>query len=428
MNYVIIGNSAAGVACVEAIRSRDKKSKITIISEETYHIYSRCLLSYYLAGDIKEEKLVYRTDDFYKENNVETMIGSLCEKVLPKEKTVKLKGGGSVKFDSLLIATGARSKFPDMKGAEKDGFLGLRTIKDAGLLLSRLKNVKTAAILGGGLIGLKAAYGISAHKKDVRVIVKSNQVLSQVLDKKAGAIFQDWIAKKGISIMTGLEALEVLGKSAVEGVRLDNGKTLDCQMVIVGKGVLPNTEIVKDTGIKIGEGIMVDEHLATSVDSIYAAGDVAQARDRITGETGIHALWPIAVEEGRIAGLNMAGEKAVYDGSMGMNAVEFFGLPLVSMGLARPKEGLEELTCEDKARNIYKKVVLKGNVIVGMIFVGDIRSAGVIGGLIKNRIDISSVKDALLDERFDFAKIAGLVKENAGKFSSDEFKDIILTY
>jgi NAD(P)H-nitrite reductase large subunit len=214
----------------------------------------------------------------------------------------------------------------------------------------------------------------------------------------------------------------------VEAVALDNGETLDCEMVIVGKGVRPNIELANGTGIEVGEGILVNEFLETNLRGIYAAGDVAQAKDRITGESRINALWPIAVEEGRVAGLNMAGDRVPYDGSMGMNSVEFFGLPLVTMGITRLKEGLAELVCEDKNRNLYKKVVLKGNTLVGMIFVNDIENAGVVGNLIRHKIDVSSVKDMLLDEHFDFAKVAQLIKEHKDAFGSEEFRDITLTY
>jgi NAD(P)H-nitrite reductase large subunit len=429
LRHVIIGNSAAGIACIEAIRSKDKKSEITVISEEDYRIYSRCLLSYLVAGDIKDDGLLYRGDDFYTASGVEPILGCRCEKVLPEEKVLKIKGKSDLKFDRLLIATGARPNFPDIKGIDKKGVFGLRTIDDARRIMKRLKDTKTIAILGGGLIGLKSAYGLSTHNKEIRVIVKSNQVLSQILDKSAASIFQNWIEARGIRIMTGLEAKEVLGKDNVEGVAMDDGKTLECEMVVVGKGVEPNVDIVRTSGIEVADGILVDERLRTNFDCIYAAGDVAQGADRVTGESKINALWTVAVEEGRVAGLNMAGEKAVYDGSMAMNSVEFFGLPVVAMGVTKPKgEGFRELVREERERNIYKKVVLKDNLVMGVIFVNDIKSAGVLGGLMRNKIDVSGIEEALVEENFDFAKVAPLIKANRDKFKAEEFKDIILAY
>lgn len=430
MDYVIIGNSASGIACVEAIRSKDKKSGIAIVSEEDYHIYSRCLLSYYLAGDIAEEKLTYRPDDFYKANKVASMVGYKCEKVLPEKKVLKIDGKKDIKFDKLLIAAGARPKFPEIPGVDKKGVMGLRTIRDAKAIQALIKETKTVAILGGGLIGMKAAYGLSTHGKDVRVIVKSGQVLSQILDKKAAAIFQEWIGKKGITIMTGLEAKEISGKDKVRSVILDNGEEIECEMIVVGKGVQPNTDIVKDSGIKIDEGILVNEYLETNIESIYASGDIAQAKDVVTGESRINALWPIAVEEGRIAGLNIAGEKTAYEGSLAMNSVEFFGLPVISVGITRPKSGagFEEIVYEDASRALYKKIVIKDQTPVGMIFVNDIKNAGIVGLLIRNKIDISGIKSSILEENFDFAKIADIVKDKAGKFKQEEFKDIIITY
>jgi NAD(P)H-nitrite reductase large subunit len=275
---------------------------------------------------------------------------------------------------------------------------------------------------------LKSAYGLSAHSKDIRVIVKSGHVLSQVLDRNSASYFEDWIGRKGISIMTGLEATEIAGDNSVKGVVLDDGKMLDCEMVVVGKGVQPNVEIAKESNLNIDEGITVDDHLRTNIDYVYSAGDVAQAKDLLAGEARINALWPNAVEQGKVAGLNMAGAEVVYDGSMTMNSVEFFGLPVISMGITRPKEGFEEIICEDKDKGIYKKIVMKGGVVVGMIFIKDIRSAGVVGALIRKRINASAIKEDLLDENFDFAKIAGLIAEHRNEFKQEEFKDIILTY
>jgi NAD(P)H-nitrite reductase large subunit len=416
------------VACVEAIRSKDKRSKVTILSAEDYPVYSRCLLSYFLAGDIEEKKLAYRPEAFYKTNKAEALTGYTCEKIIPEKRVLKIRGSKDIAFDRLLVATGAHPKFPAIKGADKDGVFGLRTIRDAKEILKRLKSVKTAAILGGGLIGLKSAYGLSTHNKDIRVIVKSGQVLSQILDKKAAAMFRDWIEKKGIRVMTGLEAVEISGAKEVASVTLDNNERLDCGLVLVGKGVEPNTGLAADSSLKVSGGIVVDSRMETNVEGIYAAGDVAQTKDLMTGEESINALWPNAVEQGWAAGLNMAGAKAVCEGTMAMNSVEFFGLPVITMGITRPREGFEELVYENAGKRVYKKIVLKGGLIAGMIFLGDIRNAGVVGNLIKNRIDVSSIKNNILDENFDFAKTAHLIKANKEKFRQEEFEDIILTY
>ncbi|MFA5778541.1 MAG: FAD-dependent oxidoreductase [Elusimicrobiota bacterium] len=419
MNYVIIGASAAGISAIESIRETDKNGKITIVSDEDYPIYSRCLLSYYLAGTISEEKLKYRDDDFYKKNNVNAILGKKVELVLP-DKKVKLSDSTIVPFDKLLIATGSRSKTEKIPGVQLEGVFGLRNIADAKKIEERLNKTKTAVMLGGGLIGLRAAYAL--YKKGVKVIVvvKSKQVLSQILDEEGASFVQKEMEKQGIKILTGLSATEIVGNKDVNGVVLENGVKIDCEIVVIGKGVQANTELVKGTDIKTEWGIIVDDELKTTVSDIYSAGDVAKTSDLITGEKTINALWPNAVIQGKIAGLNMAGKNIKYDGSLAMNSVEFFGLPTISYGITKPKgEGYEFIV-----RKNYKKLVLKDNKIVGFVLAGDVDNAGVYGSLLKKKIDVSSIKTGLLENNFNFAKILPLIKEHKDKFFEKEYDEV----
>jgi len=229
--------------------------------------------------------------------------------------------------------------------------------------------------------------------------------------------------------MTGLAAVEFLGGKEVTGLVLDDGRRLECELVVVGKGVRPNLKLVKDTEIKTDYGIIVDDHLQTDLPNIYAAGDVAQAKDLITGQSTINALWPCAVAQGRVAGLNMSGKKLKYDGSLAMNSVEFFGLPVISMGITRPKEKeYEQLVKEDEKNFVYKKVVLRENKLQGMILVNRIEQAGVMGILMRKKTDVSPVKAMLLEDRFDFAKILPIIKEGKEFFTEREFEETIISY
>jgi nitrite reductase (NADH) large subunit len=190
MRYVIIGGSAAGIACVESIRELDKISTITLISEEEVPLYSRCLLSYLLAGAITEEGIYFKERDFFKENAVEAVLGVRAEHIDLKFKTVALSNKKKIDFDKLLIATGARSKMLKIPGIDKKGVFALRSINDERAIEEALKETHTAAVLGGGLIGLKAAYALKSRGVTVKVVVKSGQVLSQILDSKAAGIVQ----------------------------------------------------------------------------------------------------------------------------------------------------------------------------------------------------------------------------------------------
>lgn len=422
MQYVIIGGSAAGINAIEAIRSIDTKKKITLISDEEHSLYSRCLITYYLAGAISEEKLRYRPEDFFKRHKVEAILGATVEKVIAENKKIKLSNQKIISFDKLLIATGASPKMLDIPGRDKQGIFGIRTIKDILGIKGLLDRVKSVAVLGGGLIGLRTAYALNACGKEVKVVIKSNRVLSQMLDEGAAALVQKRIEEEGIQVMTALAAKEILGGKNVEGIALDNGDRLDCQLVIVGKGVSPNIDLVDPKGIKLDGGILVNDYLETSAPDIYAAGDCAQSKDLLTSESTINALWPCAAEQGKIAGLNMAGKKEKYKGSMAMNSVEFFGLPTISLGIARPRgEGYEILVKEVKNKNQYRKVVLKDNRIVGVILVNNIDKAGIFGSLMQRGVDISSIRSWLLEDNFNFAKILPLIRENKARFWEREY-------
>lgn len=411
--FIIIGNSAAGIAAVEAIRKIDKTSKITVISDEEYSSYCRCLISYYLAGDIKEDKILYRPESFYKENNVELLLNKKVSRVDSKKNRIICADKTQASYDSLLIATGSSPKFPEISGIKKTGVFGFRTIKDVKDIAGLVPVTKSAVVLGGGLIGLKAAYALKKRNIDVKVIIKSKQVLSQVLDFEAAELVRKRLEENGIEVILGQDVAEVIGEGEIKAVKLDSGKAIAASLIVVAKGVKPNIDLVKDTEIKVKEGIIADNNLQASIPNIYAAGDAAETFDLTLGESTINAFWPMAVEQGRIAGANMAGSRIGYEGSLGMNSLEFFGLPTVSLGLFKPKnpEDYEEIKIKDLKENLYKKLLLKDNRLVGAVFTGKINNSGVFLRLIREKIDVSAFKDKLLEENFGFPDVIDLVKD-----------------
>lgn len=413
MRYLIIGNCAAGIHAVEAIRSVDNKGELIVVSDENCLPYCRCLLSYYLAGTHEEEDLLLRPKGFYEKMKVRPLLGKKVTSVDPSKKKAALADGEEIGFDRLLIATGSSAKSLGVEGEEKAGVFKFRTIADARGILEMAKAAKKVLVLGGGLIGLKAAYGLKQRGLDVTVVVKSNQVMSQVVDRGAAEIVRAHLENNGIKIMTGLGPARILGKNKVEGAALDNGQELDCGLVIVGKGVNANTDLAKDTDIKTHWGIVVDPHMQTSIEGIFAAGDCAEAYDIAFEEPMVNALWTTATEQGRIAGFNMAGEARSYDGSIAENSVEFFDLPIVSLGITRPKEGYEEIVRRDPSKMVYKKLVLKENKVVGAVLVGRFENTGVILSLVKERVDVSTIKDILLEDWFSYGRVKDLFPEKA---------------
>lgn len=412
--FIVIGNSAAGIATVEPIRQRDKESKITVISDEDYPAYCRCLISYYLAGEVKEDKLLYRPETFYKDNNIELLLNKKVARVDPKKNRIICEDKTQLNFDALLIATGASPKFPEIKGIKKKGVFGFRTIKDTKEIEGLLPVTKTVCVLGGGLIGLKAAYALAKRNIEVKVVIKSKQVLSQMLDFESAGFVQKRLEEHGIDIITGSDIAEVIGNGDIKAVKLDSGKAFGCSLIVVAKGVEPNIDLIKETEIKFKEGIIANNLMQTNAPNIYTAGDVCESFDITTGEYAVNALWPVAVEQGKIAGANMSGDNLTYDGSLGMNSIEFFGLPVVSLGIYKIKEGdtaFEELKVKDEKEKIYKKLILKDDVLVGAVLVGNIKPSGVYLRLMREKIKVTSFKDRLLQENFGFPDIMELVKE-----------------
>jgi NAD(P)H-nitrite reductase large subunit len=217
----------------------------------------------------------------------------------------------------------------------------------------------------------------------------------------------------------GQDVTEIIGEGEIRAVKLDSGKAFECSIIVVGRGVEPNTEITKDTELKVNKGICVDSKLQTNVPNIFAAGDVCESFDVALGEASLNTLWTVAVEQGKIAGLNMAGFASDYNGSLAMNTTEFFGLPILSLGKHDVKSGesdCRELKFTDAKRNIYRKMILRGDHLVGAVLVGDIKSGGVMLRMIKEKIDISGLEERMLQEDFGYPDILNTVNDKGAMY------------
>jgi len=415
MHYLIVGNCAAGVNAIEGIRRLDKDGEITVVSNENFPAYCRSLITDYVVGTRQKDDILYRENDFYEKNKVNLILGEKVNRVDVSKKEVILQKGNSLSYDKLLIATGASPKPLRIKGEEKYGVFGFRTLKDAEEIIKIGDKTGKAVVFGGGLIGLKAAYGMKKRGIDVQVMVKSPRVLSQVVDIEAAQIIGKWLQENGISIRTGIGPKEILGGSEVEEVILDNGEKISTKLVIVGKGVMSNTSLVKDSPIMTHWGVLTDDFLQTNIEGIFTAGDVAETKDIVTENKTVNALWTAACEQGRIAGMNMVERNKKYPGSIGANSADFFGLAFISVGYVRIREeGYEELIRSNPKKYEYKKVVLKENRLVGFTTINNIENAGVYTALIRKKADISSVKDILLEDYFAYPKVKDLLEGKEG--------------
>lgn len=402
--YVLLGNSAAAVYAAEAIRSIDKNGSLAIVSAEDTLPYSPALTTYLISGTISKDKIYFRKNDFYKSNKITTFLGKPAIEINRKNKTVKLVDGSSLQYEKLLISTGGRPQKPDLEGIDLKGVFTLRTLADAEAIKKRAAKSKTAVILGGGLVGLRGAYCLHQLGLDVTIVVGSKHILSQNLDSHAAAMMEEWLREKHFKILTKTDVAAIDGKKEVEKVKLASGKSLPADIVIIGKGVSPNAGLAKAAGIKIERGIVVNNFMQTSDSNIYAAGDVAQAYDKLLKTNVVNAIWPAATEQGRIAGINMAGGSEEYEGSIAMNSVDFYGLSALSIGITNPgkPEDFEIMTRAQAAKHIYRKLVLKKDVLVGAVLIGDIDRAGIITGLINEGVKVSGFKESLYKDKFGF--------------------------
>ncbi|MFB3889025.1 MAG: NAD(P)/FAD-dependent oxidoreductase [Candidatus Bathyarchaeia archaeon] len=416
--YVIVGACAAGIGAVEAIREVDPVGTITVISEEQCPHYSRPMISDYVSGKADLQKMKTRDDEFWQKNEVQTLTGKKAICLNTEERTVSLETGDKIAYERLLIATGGKPFVPKMEGSDKEGVYTFTNIHDAEALAARTveKHAGKAVVIGAGLIGISVTEALVKRGLQVTLVELQDRILSLLLDAQASDIVADVVRKAGVSIVTGQSVQCIVGKPEndreVGGVVLTKGEKMPCDLVVVAIGVVPRTELVTGTDVKTNRGIVVDSHMRTSVPDVYAGGDVAEAYDFVLGQNRLLPLWPLAVLEGRVAGYNMAGKKTDYSGGTSMSSLKYFGIPIVSVGLANPKEdpSLEILTAHSAQKAVYKKLVLKDNVIIGLTLVNDIERAGIFFHLMKNRVNVKRFKHELLADGFSLATLPASIR------------------
>ncbi len=382
MKYVIIGNSAAGIACVEGIRSADAEGEITIVSDEPFAAYGRPLISYYLLGATDRQRMLYRPADFYEKNRVRTLLGARAEKIDPAAQKIVLRGGGEIPYDKLLVATGSRPFEPPMEGIDgvKNKF-NFMTLQDALSLEKVLSKRKNVLIIGAGLIGLKCLEGILERVKSVSVADMAGRILPSILDDAGAAVVRRELEGKGAKFYLSDSVAKFEGNTA----HLKSGKEIFFDILVVAVGVRPNTELIKDAGGEVSRGIVTDEKQQTSLKNVYAAGDCAESFDITSGARKVLALLPNAYRQGYTAGVNMAGGEAAFADAMPLNAIGFFGSHVLTAG---SYEGESFVQAEG---DVYRKFFCKDGVLKGFILVNSPERAGIYTSLIRNKTPLSEV-------------------------------------
>jgi nitrite reductase (NADH) large subunit len=395
--YLIIGNGVAGTTAAENIRKNEPGKSITIVTEEDAPFYYRLRLNEYISGELSEPALQAKKDQWYEDMKIRLLLNTRITGADPAKGIVITGKGEKLAYNKLLIASGSYSFIPPVKGSEKTGVFAIRNLQDARNIIAHVKEIREVVIIGGGLLGLEAGNAFRKLNKIVTVVEFFPRLLPRQLDQKGAERLQVIMEDKGFNFRLGAKTEAIEGENTVKSVRLEGGETLSAGMVIMSAGVRPNMALAKEIGLECDKGVKVDEYLRTNLTNIFAAGDVTEFK-------GIpYGIWTAAMEQGKIAGINMAGGEMVYNGTTMANTLKVVGIDLASAG-----EIDADSKYEAKASvtgTAYKKIVLENNHIIGCIMLGDTSGFTKITRAITEKKDISAIKDQILSGKFDAAAI-----------------------
>ncbi len=398
MKYIVIGASAAGLACAEEIRKTDKDGSIKVFTNEEYLPYSRPSISYYLKGVVKESNIYLRKPSDYASRNIEIITGSCVNSIDREKKEIKV-GRKTFDYDKLCIATGSYPFIPEMGNVRSKEnaltFLDLAAVKKVKAKAG--KNTR-AVVIGAGLIGMKAAEGLSKICKSVEVVELAPRILPSILDEKASEFVKKYIEEKGnIIFHLGNTVVKTKSKGKrVSSVILKNGEELDCDLLILAVGVRPDVKLAEKAGLEVNRGIVTNpETMQTSDKDIYAAGDCALSTD-IDKSKKIIALWVNAVKQGKTAGSQMAGGNEKGGITYAINAIDFYGLRIATAGLINA-EGSQYKDMVKSDKGSYKRLIFEGNHLVGFVLINSSENAGIYTSMIENKDDISRM-GKMIDE------------------------------
>lgn len=386
--YIIIGNGVAGTTAAENIRRNDSNGDITIVSVEDLPFYYRVRLPEVLSRSIAESELIAKKKDWYNEKKITLKLNTEIIQANSADKTVLTADGATFDFDSLLLANGSHPFIPAIKGAGKKGVFTLHTINDIRIISQYAEKVNEIILIGGGLLGLEAAYALHKLGKKITVIEFFPRLLPRQLDIEGAARLQHFFENLDFTFRLGATTREIKGVEGVEQVILKDDDSLAAEMAIISAGVRPNLELAKMLGLQTDKGVIVDKYMQTSLPDIYAAGDVIEFNSRTFG------IWPAALEQGKVAGTNISGGSAVYEGTTLSNILKVAGIDLASAG-----EIDEDNKYESKivtTDTIYKKAVIDDNRVIGCIMLGDRKNFNRISKAISTGRDILPELDSLL--------------------------------
>lgn len=405
---VVIGNGMAGISAVEQILKLTKRFDITVFGSEPHPNYNRIMLSYVLEGSKTIDDIVLNDLNWYRENEITLHTGTTVAKIDEQTKEVVTADGMRVPYDKVLIATGSNSFILPIPGSDKEGVVGFRDIADCNHMLEAAKTCRTAAVIGGGLLGLEAAKGLVQLGMDVTVVHLMEDLMERQLDHQAASMLKAELERQGIKFKMGAQTVELLGDTRVSGLRFADDTVLDAEFVVMAVGIKPNVAVAKESGITVNRGIVVDDYMQTSMEGVYSVGECTEHRGTCYG------LVAPLFEQGMVLAKHISGVEAPpYEGSVVSTKLKISGVDVFSTGEFIDGPEHTVIATKDDWKRTYKKILLKDGVMVGAVLFGDITDSAELQKLIKQ-------KTVMTDELYSTLMGTGCCGGGAKKTTSVE--------
>lgn len=390
---VLIGNGMAGINTVEHIlKLNPDRYEITVIGSEPHPNYNRIMLSYVLEGSKELPDIVLNDWQWYTDNNIRLHAGTTATRIDTDRKLVETDSGLQVEYDTLILATGSNPFFLPVPGADKEGIVGFRDIKDCETMLEAAKAYKKAAVIGGGLLGLEAARGLQQLGMDVTVVHLMEHLMERQLDPTASEMLKAELESQGLKFKMPASTVEILGGDRVTGLKFADGTELESDFVVMAAGIKPNAALAQASGIEVNRGIIVDDYMCTSAADVYAVGECNEHR-------GIsYGLVAPLFDQGAVLAKHLSGvETAPYTGSTVSTKLKISGVDVFSAGEFQDRDGLMALKLHDPWKKVYKKILIEGNTLVGGVLFGDVSDAAQLGKWAKERVEMTAeIHEALM--------------------------------
>jgi len=396
--YLVVGSSHAALEAVTAIRMHDAEGSLTLVTRDTHLPYSPTVLPYVVSGRSAPGDVFLRDEQFFAANRVDYRRGAALKALHTGRNAAELADGSEIIYEKVLLATGAAPAIPPIPGLDQVKYHVLRTLDDATRLHAAISQSKHAVVLGAGLVGMHAAENLVKAGAWVTIVEMAKQLTDGYFDPTAAQMIEKAFVDNGATILTGSRVVKLAPSAVGATLTLENGKTLEADLLLVATGVKPNMDFLGDSGVAHDRGILVGDSMQTSVANVWAAGDCAQAKSFFSADKVMNSILPDATEQGRIAGMAMAGDPGLkhYPGGVPLNTYHFFGRHAISVGSSRLTEGAEVVTRFDEASGRYLKAIFKDNRLLGIYGVNEFFDGGVMCQLILRRVDLSAVKQRFL--------------------------------